>query len=945
MNFLFEVSWEVCNKVGGIYTAIRSKAPYAIREYGDAYFAIGPRLDENPEFKETNEEGFQRIKSALESRNLKCKLGRWKIEGEPRTILVDFRGHHEASKLLYNYWRDFGVDSYGAVEDYTEPVLFSTVCGEVIEAIYSAIAQDGDSGVAHFHKWGTGAGVLYLKKNKPEIGTVFTVHATALGRAMASRGRNLHQELQTINPFEEARAYNVMAKHYLETATAREADCVTAVSTISADEVSNLLGRAPDYVVENGLNVTTLPDLAADRSQPQQTRAFLHEFAQGFLQKQLPPETRFWITGGRYEFHNKGFDVLLESLSRLDAELRQQRDATPIVMLLFIATAHQGVRAAVHRRVHGETEAWGDGDIGIATHRLQDERNDTVVKACERLRLRNTPESMVHVIYAPAYLDGYDGLFNVPYEQLLAACDLGIFPSFYESWGYTPLESIAHAVPAITSDTAGFGAWVAANIEGSQRAVQVLKRRGRTQEEAVTALTSALREHLCLGAQDYPVLRAQAREIAMKADWSNFFGKCREAYDRAREKARRRSESSFPDEAFITFTDLHHSDTPRYRAFSVVSKEPKKIKGLLDLAYNLWWTWDPDAREMFAQLDHQLWIETDHNPVKVLNRISDELLQQKFNDQEFVKLYNKVLRSFQDYINDTACKVDLGGAITAEHPIAYFSMEYGMHECLPVYSGGLGVLSGDHLKSASDLGLPLFGVGLFYHQGYFTQSIDLSGWQRETYPIVDFSELPLKTLFNEDGSEAIVAVELPGRVLYARVWVLQVGRIKLYLMDSNIDRNDPEDRGLTSQLYGGDRRMRLHQEMLLGIGGTRIVTDILKIDPAVFHLNEGHVGFLLLERIRRFMSQGLNFQEARDKGGGMNKLLTVKLSHRPNPDLFDRGGYWEEPAESGKTQTVPVNSYGEASKVCQDYIRRNSLGGGNWTGLCNAAGWCVRARR
>ena len=298
--------------------------------------------------------------------------------------------------------------------------------------------------------------------------------------------------------------------------------------------------------------------------------------------------------------------------------------------------------------------------------------------------------------------------------------------------------------------------------------------------------------------------------------------------------------------------------------FTVVPSLPGNLNVLRELAFNLRWSWDHETIELFRRLDRNLWEETGHNPVLLLSRIRQEQLEDAASDAGFMAHYERVGRNLTDYLNDksTWYRKVYGGDDNVL--IAYFSAEFGLTECLPIYSGGLGILAGDHLKSASELGLPLVGVGLLYQQGYFRQYLNADGWQQESYPFNDFYNMPIELEQREDGSPLTVEVAYPGRKVTAQIWRVQVGRVPLYLLDTNIEANRREDQDITDQLYGGDKEMRVKQEMMLGIGGMEALAA-LNLQPTVCHMNEGHSAFLALERIRRLMeTHGLSFAEARE---------------------------------------------------------------------------------
>ena len=298
---------------------------------------------------------------------------------------------------------------------------------------------------------------------------------------------------------------------------------------------------------------------------------------------------------------------------------------------------------------------------------------------------------------------------------------------------------------------------------------------------------------------------------------------------------------------------------------NVAPKLPRKLERLRELTYNLRWSWDHESIALFRRLDPDLWEETGHNPEWMLGRMSQERLNSLVRDTSFMAHYARVCRACDDYMNaDHTWFAEKYGTAARQPTIAYFSMEFGLTECLQNYSGGLGVLSGDHLKSASDLGIPLVGVGILYQEGYFQQYLNADGFQLESYPLNDYVNLPVKLQTDAAGAPIKISLPLPGRELHAQIWKVQVGRVSIYLLDSNIDDNQlEEDRNLTDRLYGGDRRTRIRQEMLLGIGGVRLLRA-LGIEADVFHMNEGHSAFLLLERIRNTMrDHGLTFEQAK----------------------------------------------------------------------------------
>ncbi|MBO8166097.1 MAG: alpha-glucan phosphorylase [Thermotogae bacterium] len=317
-----------------------------------------------------------------------------------------------------------------------------------------------------------------------------------------------------------------------------------------------------------------------------------------------------------------------------------------------------------------------------------------------------------------------------------------------------------------------------------------------------------------------------------------------------------------------------------------IPRLPDRIKKLEELAYNFWWTWNPEAEELFKDMDQELWYEVKRSPVKLLRRVDQDRLQELSKSKDFLENYDKVLQQFEQYMEAEDTWIKRTHPDKANDQIAYFCAEYGLHESFPIYSGGLGILAGDHLKTASDLGINLVGVGLLYRHGYFNQTIDETGWQHADFPAYDFEDFPVRPAFDEDNEEIYVKVDFPERRIWVKIWQAQVGRTPLILLDTDIPQNDPEDRKITSQLYGGNRETRIQQEIVLGIAGVRALR-LLGYNPRVWHMNEGHAAFLSLERIREFVqSKGLDFRSAVEA----TKAGSVFTTHTPVPagnDVFD----------------------------------------------------------
>lgn len=359
------------------------------------------------------------------------------------------------------------------------------------------------------------------------------------------------------------------------------------------------------------------------------------------------------------------------------------------------------------------------------------------------------------------------------------------------------------------------------------------------------------------------------------------------------------------------------------KTFTVIPSLPPAIEALRDVAYNLRWSWSHESIELFRRLDRDLWESTGHNPVRMLGSIDQERLEAAAQDDAFLAHLRRVSGSLESYLQAETSWFGKLNSGNADHPVvAYFSAEFGLTECLSIFAGGLGILAGDHLKSASDLGVPLIGVGLLYQEGYFRQYLNQAGWQQESYESNDFNNLPLSPV-SRDGKPLVVQVEYPGRPVFAQIWRAQVGRVPLYLLDTNTAANGrPEDRRITEQLYGGDNEMRIQQEIMLGIGGYRAL-EALGVAPTVYHMNEGHSAFLALERVRRLMeTRQISFSEARELASASLVFTThtpVEAGHDYfSPDQMNRyfGGYagrlgipWDEFFGLGRTGPQDRNEF------------------------------------
>lgn len=314
---------------------------------------------------------------------------------------------------------------------------------------------------------------------------------------------------------------------------------------------------------------------------------------------------------------------------------------------------------------------------------------------------------------------------------------------------------------------------------------------------------------------------------------------------------------------------------------------PKRIEGLAKLAHNLWWAWNPEGQRIYSHIDPLLWNAVNHNPIAFLRRVDRTRINAALNQPAFLERYDKVVADLDSYMARKDTWFATQYPKLNDKQIAYFSFEFGLHESLPVYAGGLGILSGDHLKEASDLGLPLTAVGFVYNQGYFVQHLTEDGWQETRSALIDYNELPLVSLLDENRQPLTICVDLPGRDVTARIWELEVGRVHLYMLDTNLEQNSPADRQLTERLYNSDPEIRISQEVLLGLGGVRVL-QMLGISPDVWHMNEGHSAFLSVERLRGLVKNGMSLDDAIAKV----RVGDVFTTHTPVPAGNDQFPLW-----------------------------------------------------
>ncbi|MDP4281271.1 MAG: alpha-glucan family phosphorylase [Bacteroidota bacterium] len=876
-DYLFEVSWEVCNKVGGIHTVVSTKALTLVNKLKDNYILIGPDIyketHQNPEFLE-DKFLFKSWRKKAESEGLKIRAGRWNIAGRPAVILVDFTTYFtEKDKIFAWMWENYQLDSLSGAWDYIEPALFGYAASRVIESFYDYQISFLDRLVAQFHEWMTGMGVLYLKKKVPQIATVFTTHATVMGRCIAGNGLPLYKNLSNYNGDTMARNYGVVSKLSLEKISAREADTFTTVSEITNHECGQFLGKNVDVITPNGFENTFVPGKNRFFEKRALARNKMIDVAEGILNTHLPQNSIFLITSGRYEFRNKGIGLYIDALGKLN---KQSKLSVPIIAFLAIPAYQLGPRKDLLTRMAEKNFTKPITDEFL-THGLHEPENDMILKRIQKNNLHNRPQDHVKVIFVPAYLNGDDGVFNIPYYDLLIGFDGTIFPSYYEPWGYTPLESLAFHIPTITTSLAGFGLWVKKLYPEVNDSITVIPRGDDNDAFVVDEIVKSFLTISNKPDKEIIRIRLRASEISRSALWENLIIYYLEAYSKAIDKVNARADLFKEKQPKILAEPIRVTvvSKPEWKKLFVQQELPENLKDLLRLSNNLWWTWNQEGSELFEMIDRHRWVEMDYNPISLIESLSLKELQALSNNVPFLAKLAKVTADFNAYmempVNDP------------KHLVAYFSMEYGLHDTVQIFSGGLGILAGDYLKEASDSGFNIIGIGLLYRYGYFQQQLSITGEQIEVYTPQKFTHLPLIPVRDKDGNWIRVPFVLRGRTIYAKVWRVDVGRVPLYLMDTDISENIESDREITHKLYGGDSENRLRQEIILGVGGIRML-EALDIHPDIYHSNEGHSAFNGIERLKHLITiDKLTFNQAVE----VVRSSTLFTTHTPVPAGHD----------------------------------------------------------
>ena len=533
-DYIFESSWEVCNKVGGIYTVLSTRAKTLQEEFPDKIIFIGPDCwgDKKCPFFIPDS---SILKEWQESTTLKVKVGRWDIPGKPISILVDFAPFFAEKDSIYGkLWEDFQVDSLHAYGDYDEASMFSYAAGLVVESLYKFLKLENKKVIYQANEWMCGLGALYIKKNIPAIGTIFTTHATSIGRSIAGNNKPLYEYLWAYNGDQMAEELNMQSKHSIEKQTAWNVDCFTTVSDITATECKELIDKPVDVVLPNGFEDDFVPKGSEFTKKRNTARKALLKLANALTGCSFPDDTLIVGTSGRYEFRNKGIDVFIEAMNRLNHDEKLQK---PVLAFLEVPAWVGDPRKDVLERLQKAKDINTYDtplDLPMITHNLYNMSDDKVINMMKSYDMWNRKEDKVKVIFIPSYLNGDDGILNMPYYDVIIGKDLTVYPSYYEPWGYTPLESVAFSVPCITTDLAGFGVW-ANTIKGAyseiEDGVKTIHRTDYNYSEVADAIKDTVAKYSGFTPAQVKKCRTKASQLSKKALWKEFIKYYYQAYD------------------------------------------------------------------------------------------------------------------------------------------------------------------------------------------------------------------------------------------------------------------------------------------------------------------------------------------------------------------------------------------------------------------------------
>ena len=543
-EYLFESSWEVCNKVGGIYTVQSTKAHTLQQNLTDTEVFTGPDLwgpANAPDFIEDDALFADWKKHARTTDKLKMKVGRWNVPGTPPVVLIDFKPFFsDRDAFFYSMWENFRVDSMHAYGDYDESCIFAYAVGKVIESFYNFYNLSDKKVTALFNEWMLGMGALYIKKQIPAIATLFTTHATSIGRSIAGNNKALYAYMDGYNGDQMAKELNMEAKHSLEKQTAHHVDCFTTVSDITARECKQLLDKAPDIVTPNGFEPNFVPEGKEYTKKRAEARKTLINVAEKLLGCPISPDALLVSTSGRYEYRNKGIDVFIEAMNRVRNSGELQRE---VVAFLMVPAWVRDARADLKEVIEKNIQTTSPMQMPFITHWLNLMDQDKVLNYISHAGFTNQASEKLKIIFVPCYLDGRDGIFNKPYYDLLIGMDATVYPSYYEPWGYTPLESVAFGIPTVTTNLAGFGLWAEKSVSGKNisEGVAVIERTDFNYFDVADAITTSILSLVKKDKKEVEEIRKRCFKLAKQAEWSKFIVFYQKAFSDALEAATKRN--------------------------------------------------------------------------------------------------------------------------------------------------------------------------------------------------------------------------------------------------------------------------------------------------------------------------------------------------------------------------------------------------------------------
>ena len=534
LDFIFETSWEVCNKVGGIYTVLSTRAKTLQEIMRDRIVFIGPDCfngEENPYFFE-DKALFNDWLAVAKHDGLSLKVGRWNTPGTPIAFLVDFKASYaDKNKFYGELWERYGIDSLHAYGDYDDSAMFSYATAKVVESFFRFYLCNCTNVIFHANEWQTGFAALALRHDVPEIATIFTTHATGIGRSIAGNNKPLYDYLQAYNGDQMADELNMQSKHSIEKQTAHYVDCFTTVSDITAVECKELLDKPVDAVLPNGFEDDFVPKAALFTKKRNAARKRLLRIAEALTGSKLDDNTLIVSTSGRYEFRNKGIDVFIEAINKLRHDEELQQDVVAFIEVPgWVARPRTDLQERLATNKTYDTALF----LPLVTHELHNMDADCVLNMARHLGIANAPTDKVKLIFIPCYLNGDDGIVNMSYYDVVLGNDLCVYPSYYEPWGYTPLESIAFKVPCITTDLAGFGLW-ANQLKGKfceiTDGVKVIHRTDNNYFEVADSIKQTIKEYAAMDKKTVEKCRANAQKLSKKALWREFIQAYKTAYD------------------------------------------------------------------------------------------------------------------------------------------------------------------------------------------------------------------------------------------------------------------------------------------------------------------------------------------------------------------------------------------------------------------------------